>query len=230
MSDKYKRISSIIAGSLLFGAFSSMSYGAASSKHVSSVTAPAVPVGRARKSKFNQTYRDLNRIAQRRNDEGRAQNFFREIGVDTQNEAGNTLLILAVSRKHTEATRKVIKALIENGANVEVHNDNGETPLYWAACSFFGEDPELVQFLINKGADVNRQDNYSKTPLHVVAMWGGLGIAQVLLNNGANVNAQDKVGDTPLDEAIRREIQSIANFLRSKGAKTGAELAAETQR
>jgi ankyrin repeat protein len=57
-------------------------------------------------------------------------------------------------------------SLIEKGANVNSHDSDFDyTPLH-IACGGFGEfaSPELVEYLIQQGADLNAQDGFGKTP------------------------------------------------------------------
>ncbi len=76
-----------------------------------------------------------------------------------------------------------------NGADVNVKDNDGQTPLFWA------RNVDIAKVLINNGADVNAKDIYGQTPL----FWArNVDIAKVLINNGADVNAKDIYGRTPL--------------------------------
>lgn len=74
----------------------------------------------------------------------------------------------------------------------------GSTPLH-AACS--GGNAEIVQFLIDHGANIHATDADGRTPLHICALCGHVGAAEVLIRAGANVNAVDHQGYTPLSLA-----------------------------
>ena len=78
------------------------------------------------------------------------------------------------------------------------------------------DDKEIVELLVNNGADVNATHNGGGTPLHWAARKGHKQIVELLIANGANVNAQDEDGGTPLFHASNPE---IADLLRKHGGK-----------
>jgi len=70
-----------------------------------------------------------------------------------------------------------------------------KTPLHQAITS---SNEELIDFLLERGADVNAKDKTGLTPLHVAAWWMATKIARQLLRHGADIHAVDVFGDTPL--------------------------------
>ncbi len=66
----------------------------------------------------------------------------------------------------------------------------------------------MVTFLVDKGAKVNIQDTYKRTPLHMAALYDDLWAARFLVERGAGVNLADASGRTALD------------YLRARGAST----------
>eukprot|EP00210_Caulerpa_lentillifera_P006390 g6104.t1 len=63
---------------------------------------------------------------------------------------------------------------------------------------------ESVHYLLQKGLDINRTDNYGLTPLHIAAFYGKSKVAKLLLRNGARSDCQDVSGATPLHMAARK--------------------------
>ncbi len=57
---------------------------------------------------------------------------------------------------------EICKILIDNGANVNMKNDRGETALYLA---FKNQHKEIFKLLIDEGADVSAKDENGKTIL-----------------------------------------------------------------
>ena len=78
-----------------------------------------------------------------------------------------------------------------------------------------------VQEELDKGVDVNTEDEFGFTPLHFAAIKGYKEIAELLIANGAEVNAKDNQGGTPLDRAEEAEHTEIANLLHKNGGKHG---------
>ena len=72
-------------------------------------------------------------------------------------------------------------------------------PLHYAA----NTHADMIQLLIEHGADVDVRDDKGKTPLHCAAVTANLENMRALLENGADVNAVDDEGNTPLQLAQR---------------------------
>ena len=61
---------------------------------------------------------------------------------------------------------------------------------------------DVLQFLLDHGADTNVQDNDFSTPLHLASFCRCSKGVQLLLKHGANPNVQSKNGQTPLHVAL----------------------------
>jgi ankyrin repeat protein len=78
---------------------------------------------------------------------------------------------------------------------------------------------ELVEYLINNGADVEARSDSGWTPLHSQAYGGHRDGVKVLLEHGANLEATHAYGMTPLVNSIRWDRIEVARLLVEKGAK-----------
>ena len=96
----------------------------------------------------------------------------------------------------------ILALLIEKGAVVDLRDESGMTPLFFAAVNGHRDCMEL---LIDHRADVNSRDAEGKTPLHTVVRRGYLECAKLLIERGADVNCIDDVGWTPLHEATSED-------------------------
>ncbi|PNH06520.1 Ankyrin repeat domain-containing protein 11 [Tetrabaena socialis] len=61
-----------------------------------------------------------------------------------------------------------VQQLINHGADVNAHDNNGWTPLHTAA--YHGQE-EIVRILLAASADVNARNKAEETPLHLAAKW-----------------------------------------------------------
>ena len=106
------------------------------------------------------------------------------------------LLALAVplrSQDVFELLRKgdipAVKATVEKSPRlVEARDGQGLTLLHYAA---YGQSPDLVEFLIDKGAKPDAADPDGDTPLHIAAMSDRTEVAAALLKRGAAVEARN---------------------------------------
>ncbi len=81
---------------------------------------------------------------------------------------------------------------------------------------------ELVELLINQGADVNVVHNRI-TPLMYVIRSGYADIAELLIDSGANVNNNKEVVYSPLVEAIRMRNPEMVKLLLLAGADVNSD-------
>jgi hypothetical protein len=86
-----------------------------------------------------------------------------------------------------------------------------------------GGHVEFTQVLVERGADVNAQDNSDSTPLHLASRGRHVGFAQVLVEHGANVNAQDQSRSTSLHLALKDGHVDFTQMLVEHGADVNAQ-------
>ena len=59
---------------------------------------------------------------------------------------------------------ELTKLLIENGANVNLQDHCGTTPLHCAIRAIAGNKEQIIQLLLDNGADLKIKDSLGKTP------------------------------------------------------------------
>jgi len=124
--------------------------------------------------------------------------------VSRRAQRGETPLLYAA---RPEGHPETVLALLEGGAEVNVPDDIGMTPLHGAA--MIG-DVDVARVLVDKGADVNRQTRDGYTPLHVAAISGKTEFVQFLLDKGANRSLRDKRNLTPAEAAVQFPAMSVS--------------------
>jgi ankyrin repeat protein len=92
---------------------------------------------------------------------------------------------------------------------------HGNTPLIWAASE--GND-DIVQLLVEQGANVNTQNFAGETALFLAAARGFDTIVHTLLENGANVQITNLDGATALHMAVANGNLSTMTLLVKYGA------------
>lgn len=138
---------------------------------------------------------------------------------------GRTPLYLALGydRSPRNIHMEVAKVLLEAGADLQVMGERGKSLL---AAEVAREDPGMVRFLLEHGADPNAYDHGYDNPLaravRVQEEDTALEIARLLVAYGGNVNGKPLRGDedgTLLLSAIYRGREKLAQFLIEAGAE-----------
>lgn len=136
-----------------------------------------------------------------------------------------TALHATAHKGHVE----IAEFLIKHGANVNVKDKDGYTPLHNTADSFVkGRPPKrteaernrIAALLLKHGAHVNATINHGETPLHDAALTNNVALVQLLLENGANPNIQQAQGITPLHFALSagKDRVQVVRLLLAHGA------------
>ncbi|KAL5340919.1 ankyrin repeat-containing domain protein [Aspergillus crustosus] len=81
-------------------------------------------------------------------------------------------------------------------------DENGETALHYI-CRYNLPEPELlIQYLADRGLDVNGQSLDGTTPLYYAAQYGAINAARILFSRGVDPTAKDDREMTPIEIAI----------------------------
>ena len=122
----------------------------------------------------------------------------------------------AVNAALVKRNMEIALLLLGQGADVNIMDAEGYTPLYMASDS---GHRDRVEFLLEHHADVNLMSGQiSDTPLTMAAVMGEVEVARVLLHHGAFVDHRDNQGWTPLFVASRYGHLDIVQLLIQSGA------------
>ena len=82
----------------------------------------------------------------------------------------------------------------------------------------YDNDLEAFKKEFGNGMDVNLQNTYGWTPLHIAIRRDRRDMVTYLLEQGADIDKVDGVGWTPLMEAVMDDMTELCAFLIEKGA------------
>lgn len=103
---------------------------------------------------------------------------------------------------------EVAKALLANGADVNLMNKNGETAI------FFNKNIDVIKFLVSEGANINHLNNDGETALFKTS---DIEMVKALIKLGCSPFIKNKNGDrhdTKIKPADKEEYQSFMNKLK----------------
>jgi uncharacterized protein len=101
----------------------------------------------------------------------------------------------------------------------------GFSSLFVAAgnADFIPNAKDVVELLINGGADINAVTESGATPLHFACEGGNHNesttkVVELLIEKKANINAVNNKGETPIFIAVHWDNENLVKLLKSKGA------------
>ncbi|OUL26894.1 hypothetical protein BV372_26070 [Nostoc sp. T09] len=135
----------------------------------------------------------------------------------------NKYFALAVS----DGSMQSVELMLLRGANVNLPDANGITPLMVAARYTYRAGVEMTKFLLDKGALVNAKSKKASTALmfscspvasHYEDEYAK--VVNMLIDKGAQLNVKNQMGATPLSVATQGNWQKIVAILKKAGAKS----------
>lgn len=160
--------------------------------------------------------------------------------VDGTDKDGMTPLMYAVKHGHAD----VVRMLLDEGADVKKkdvlrererswldnrtdvyeytrvhHRDGNFGTAFMYAARYWNGDRTIVDTLLEKGSDVNEENERDKkTPLSLAAMYGDVELIQILLDKGANIKTADQANIPLLGYAAVGKDENIVRELLNRGA------------
>ena len=128
-------------------------------------------------------------------------------------------------RVSQEGYEEMVHQLLENGSNIMVKDQYGNTAIHAAAS---GGHTAVVRLLIEAGLDIATQGPLGETALHEAAGQGHEAVVRLLLEKGANVAATSIGGRTALHGAARQGRAAVVQLLFEKGADLAANMCGRT--
>ena len=132
--------------------------------------------------------------------------------IDTKDEYGNTLLLLACQYRCEDLAR----IILNKGADPNSLNSSGACSLHFT-CYRESASRSLAKVLLQNGANPEIAEySYGCTPLHYCAGTGDVDFCKMLISYGSNISTVDSYNYTCVDYAREAGMQSCAHYLQSK--------------
>ena len=110
--------------------------------------------------------------------------------------------------------------LVEHGANVNIQDKAGNTPLMLASkCHHMS----VVIFLVKHGANIDLQDKRGHTSLMLASIKGHCDLGTFFVTCGANMDLQNNDGLNPLMEACKNGSMDVVTYLVEHGVNVNLQ-------
>ena len=125
---------------------------------------------------------------------------------------GATVLSTAVLYNKTD----MVKVLLDDGIDINVHNSNGDIVLVYAEDDYEGY--KIVNFLIDAGIDIDSRNSDGSTILIIFARDKSTEMVDLLIDADAEIDIQNNEGDTALITSIMENNIDVVKLLIEVGA------------
>lgn len=113
----------------------------------------------------------------------------------------------AASRGHRDCIETLVGLC---GAEIDVFDQNGSTPLFYAVTLGHAECAELI---LKFGANPNKQDKKGRTPAHCGSAKGQFEAVKILVSHGADLWRPNVRGDLALHEAVHSGRKDLVRWI-----------------
>lgn len=155
--------------------------------------------------------KESNRLGKGTSDKKNSQRIMKSKVGEKSIDKKSSSLFEAINRGDVE----VVKALIKGGADIEIKNKDGETPLLLAVKE---NKYDIAKFLINNGSDVSFVRKDGRSMLIEAVDEKDLRLTELLLKKGVAIDYKSRQNPPALFEAIDKGKIEIVKILLKEGA------------
>jgi ankyrin repeat protein len=127
----------------------------------------------------------------------------------------NNLIKIINNNKINNNKLSLCKLLIEKGTDLNLRDNEDNTPLMYAT---YQNNLDICELLIEKGADLNLKNTEGTTSLMISILENNSNISKLLIEKGADLNLTDNEDNTSLMLSIEKNNFDICKLLIEKGA------------
>ncbi|MCX5922531.1 MAG: ankyrin repeat domain-containing protein [Candidatus Dependentiae bacterium] len=136
--------------------------------------------------------------------------------VDAGAKVDSSTFLLAIRR----GIQTIVEMLIKAGADVNVKDKDGNSPL---AVAVLSNNKDIVEILIRAKADVKINNRRGQPVLSDAVTQGDKDIVGLLLGSGADANTKNKNGRSVLMQAVEKNDATLVSMLIKAGADVNAK-------
>jgi hypothetical protein len=115
---------------------------------------------------------------------------------------------------------KILKLLLAKGADPNIEDNEGKTPLYWA---IFTENSEATNILLQHGANPNKPDKIGNTPLSIAEKYKKQSIVKIIKKRMRTMGPVESVysvlGNNSPFIHDNRLVRDLDQYMGSEGGK-----------
>lgn len=186
------------------------------------IVGPSININSTVPSRAHQMKSDARAVRdnQNRSNSSPTQNTGSGKSNSTNSSGSNVAPAPEIHRSAADGRADSVKQSVESDPKlVRTTDASGYTPLHYAAT---GGHTDVIEVLLDAGADVNARGSRGETPLLLAASKGNVEVVELLIDNGADVNQPGSDKRTPLHKAAMVGDLEVVKALLKGGADPAA--------
>ncbi len=136
--------------------------------------------------------------------------------IQQQSQNWNANITCSLFRESENGNLNKVRDITSRYNVIDQQNEDGDTPLILA---MMNDQLELVQFLVNVGANIELKNNYGCNVLSFAVIRGNQYFTELFLKKGIDINFKDSKEKSLLEISLDLCLEDMIGFLIERGAK-----------